>query len=375
MNIRFRKHFFQAPFEDVNSTGGADIGSTSEPISAPAPAEPSPAPAASAPAPAPSMLDAINAHFESQQQPAPGQPRDELGRFAPKNPDGSLMTAEQQAAAGIAPPVAGTQPGQKPAAEQPGAKPETAEDLTLMPEGLQPKARERFQALANTNKELTSQNEQLRTQVDYVRETFQQHGIQQPQFEQAAAVIGMMNRGDLPGALAVLDEQRRMISLAMGQPLPGVDALSEFPDLRSAVDNMQVTEQHAMEIARSRHLQLTQQRQNQQAQQQHQVQQANQQAVHQGTLAVDRLCQQLASSDMDYATIEAQLLPVIPKLLQGVPPNQWENAVRTQYDLLKQVASRVRSSAPTTTQPLRPTGHGSPATAPTSMFDAMWGNR
>ena len=67
------------------------------------------------------------------------------------------------------------------------------------------------------------------------------NGIKQPQLEQAAQLIGMLNRGDLEGALRTLDQQRQHIALALGRPLPGVDALQDFPDLRQAVDRLEVT--------------------------------------------------------------------------------------------------------------------------------------
>lgn len=353
-------------------TGGSGGGTpAADTTAAPAPAadvpggEPAAAPAAPA-APA-SMLEAIEQHF--------GQPRDALGRFAPADASAPAGQTQTPPAA-----VATAQPGTQPnAQQQPGAQPPAGqpEDLTVMPDGLAPKAQERFQKLANSNKELTGQVEQLSQQVEYVRETFAQHGVQQAQFEQAVQVIGMLNSGDLRGALQVLDEQRRHIALALGEPLPGVDALQGHPDLRQAVDGLQLTEQHALEIARMRTQQQAQQRQTQQVQQQAQVQQREQQAVQQGTQAVDAFCREMATKDVDYPAIEAKLLPELKSLLAGVPPTAWRQVIETQYRLLKSVAASSRQQPPAAAAGtvLRPTGAASPAAAPKSMYEAMWGGR
>lgn len=276
------------------------------------------------------------------------QLRDEKGRFAGKAPEAPAAD-----------------PTKKPPVVDPNA----------MPEGLTPKAQERFQTLANTNKELTARVQEYEPIVASARElqaTFQTHGVKREQFDQAMEVVGLMNRGDLQGALRVLDEQRALISMHLGKPLPGADALANFPDLRQAVDNLQITEEHALELARGR----TVQNYSQQAQQRQQAEQQSQQQAqeqHQaGVRAVDGVCKRLEQSDMDYAAIEPMLLKEINDgLLRGVPPSEWARIVEKTYGLIKQTASATRSSAPSTTV-LRPTGGESPRQAPKTMHEAMW---
>lgn len=294
-----------------------------------------------------SMLDAISQSLDREIDPATGQPRDERGRFATKAAD----------------------------PQKPPVQPTKAEEDPLqMPEGLGAKAQERFQKLANTNKELVGQVEQLSEQVNYVRDTFQQHGIQREQFEQAASVIGMMNRGDLEGALKVLDEQRKLIAIAMGKPIAGTDALADFPQLRNAVDEGRLDEESALELARARMreqaINSRAQRQNEQAQ----SEQAQEHAFTDGQRAIDAFCKKMEATDVDFPRIEEMLLPEIQNILRGVPPNQWAQAVETQYRLIKKAAG-TRQSNGSTGPVLRPTGQGAPGTAPKSMYEAMWGSR
>jgi hypothetical protein len=290
------------------------------------------------------------------------QLRDERGRFAGKAPEG-------QAQAGATP--------------DPTKKPANPNDPTTMPEGLTPKAQERFQALANSNKELTAKVHEYEPIVQSalgLQEVFQSNGIKREQFEQAMDVVGLMNRGDLRGALKALDEQRALISMHLGEPIPGADALANFPDLRAEVDNLQMTEARALEIARGRtreqQAQQANQQQRQEQQRQHQEQQAaqrEQQMERASLLEVDKFCKARMADDMDYARIEPLLLKEIQGgLLEGVPYQRRAALVEKTYNLIKQTATATRASGGTTPV-LRPTGGESPRQAPGNTFEAMFG--
>ncbi len=313
------------------------------------------APAApTTPAAPATMLDAMFAKPEADPAALPGRPRDEHGRFLPKPGEPAL------------PAVAPGVDHEKAAL----AKPAEPDDPTKPPEGLTPKASERFQLLANTNKELSGRVELLDQQVSYIRETFETHGVSRQQFEQAASFIGAINKGDFSAALEIIEAQRAQLAIASGKPLPGVDVLTDFPDLRAEVDAQQITEARALEIARHRYGQhhLAQQETERRTAQQTQEQQ--QRSVNEGLSGVDKFCKQMQASDIDYPAIEAQLLPKIKAITDGVPPSMWAAKVQAAYELIKGVAS-TRTAAPSV-QPLRPTGATSPGASPQSMFEAMW---
>lgn len=326
------------------------------------------------------MLEAIEQGLNQNNQAAavPGQPRDDLGRFASK-------PADQPSANGQTPPPGEPEPapGQqqiKPAEGLPG---ESADDLLKEPEGLGQKASERFQKLANTVKDLQQQVEQREQVISYVKETFQEHRIQPEQFEQAAQVIGALNRGDLESAERILTQQLQQIAIARGRPIAPVDALAEFPDLRQQVDGLMLTEEHALQLAQARMMQRNQQqatqqqqREQEQANQQRQQQDRAKQEVNTALQSIDSFTKEIASKDLDWPVIEAKLLPRIQGLLQGVPPAQWLNVVKTQYELIKDVSSGARQQQQTSAgQVLRPTGQASPAVAPRTMYDAMWAGK
>ena len=339
---------YRSPLDEGESGGAPAV------VDTPAADTPAAADTSAAPAQPASMLDAINRHFT----------RDEQGRFASP----AEQAAADAAAKGEVPAVKAAAPVQT----------VTEEDPTAMPEGLGQKAQERFQKLTGTVKDLTQQADQLRSQVSYVQEQFQQHGVQREQFEQAVGVIGMLNRGDYRAALQMLDQQRAQIALQLGEPLPGVDALAQFPDLRQRVDGLQMSEADALEMARMRQAQQVQQQRTQATQQAQQLQQAEQHAVQQATATVDAWWRQVAATDIDAPAIEAQLLPHLGELLQGVPPAAWAQVVQAQYKVLKGAAGAFRKSGAgsPTPAPLRPTGAGAQMQRrPGSMYEAMWAGR
>lgn len=293
-----------------------------------------------------------------------GQPRDELGRFAAK-------AAEAAAAEGAqATPAAPVEPAK--AALQP-EQPQIPEDPTAMPDGLTPKAQERFQKLANTNRELTEWRERIEPQFTAIQQTFQEHGVSREQFDQAVQVIGLINRGDYNGALQMIQQEMQNLAMLTGQSVQ-VDPLAQHPDLRAAVDGFQMPQEHALELARRRAAEAAQTQRQEAERQQQETQQQAQRAVSNAQQQIDQFCRQMQTSDVDYAAVETELLAAIKEgLLEGVPPAQWAPMVQRQYQLIKKVAASQRTVAPATAV-LRPTGTPTPAQAPSSAFEAMWGH-
>lgn len=369
--IKFRRPILCRPIDgEGDDLGGGAPPAPPEPdqvdTSTPPDIDTAPADGGSKPA---SLLEAMFGAKPAETPEAKAERlRDEAGRFAKAPP-------AAPAAPGAQPPATAKTGTQPPAAPKSG---DGKTDPTAMPEGLTPKAQERFQALANTNKELTSkvaEYEPIVSSARALQETFREHGVKREQFDQAMTVVGMMNRGDYQGALRVLDEQRALISMALGQPLPGADPLAKFPDLREDVDNLRMPEARAIEIARQRTAQAAQQQTQQREQQSLQKQQAEQEQLKQGQLAVDRFCAGKMKTDIDYPRIEALLIEQINEgLLKDIPPNLWSGIVEKTYALIKQSAgiARPQAAAPAGSV-LRPSGGESPRQAPRSLAQAMWG--
>jgi hypothetical protein len=155
----------------------------------------------------------------------------------------------------------------------------------------------------------------------------------------------------------------------MGQPLPGADALAEFPDLRQRVQAYQMDESAALEIARARVMQREQAQRRQGMEQQYQQQAAVQQTRAQAIGEIDRLGTDWAKTDPDYAIKEEVILKQLPTIAREFPPNMWPHQVRLLYQSLSAMPMPAqRSSNP---PPLRPSGQTAGARQPGSMLEAL----
>lgn len=361
---RLLSRLYRDPEPGVDGTGDAPIVDTT------------PAPEADAAAPAPVDAPAPDAP-DAPDGDAAAAPAPAVDPNAPK----SLLEAISASVDGkkaepVVDPKAPAVDAKKPAEPDPAAKPKP-EDLTAMPEGLAPKAQERFRALVNVNKEISQEVEGLRAQTEYIGTTFKEHGVTREQFEIATNLIGAMNRGDWPTVIKGMQEEMRRVALVSGRPIDGIDMFSDMPDLKEKVENLQLSPEDAAELARGRtHQQIAQQRVRQ-AQQQQREQEQNQQqtqqferARQQGVLAVDQLCAELKSKDLDFGRIEAALMPRVAELFQDVHPSKWAATLQRQYDLLKSMGAPARGNSAGT---LRASGANNPVAKPADMFQAMFG--
>jgi hypothetical protein len=304
-----------------------------------------------------SMLEAMQRVWE----------RDDQGRFAGgvKEVPGEPAKAPEPAA--VAAPVAPVKP--------------EAEDITAMPDGLGAKAQERFQKLVSANKETAEQLNYVRsvfktqehfTQAAEAVRAFEEHRIQPEQFQQAVGFLAAINRGDFSSAQQMLTEQLRQVTLMTGQTVPGVDALAEYPDLRQAVDGFQITEQHAVELARMRNVNRAQTQRDERVNTERQSAQSAQQAVDKAVADVDAWTRQMAAQDIDWPAVETQVLPHLKELVAGVPPQRWLNVVQAHVKALKGALANTRPAATSEPAPLRPMGAGATQRAPKTMFEAMF---
>lgn len=291
-----------------------------------------------------SMLEAIESGLSGDNES--GQPRDDAGRYAPKKEES------------------------KPEEVKPEIKQEAKpEDEHAMPEGLSAKAQERFTSLVNKVKEKEQQFVQASEQLGQFRDLIQSTGASPQEFSQAIDYMRMVNKGDFEGALRLIDDQRRQISLALGKPLPGADPLAEFPDLRQRVDSYHMDEQSAIEVARSRLMQQQSQQNQRQQNEQQQSQQMQQQTRQQAISQIDEMGKQWAKTDPDFTMKEDIILKQLPEIARNFPPNMWPQQVSILYNTIS--AMPMSQPARHNPAPLRPTGQTAGNRQPGSMLEAM----
>lgn len=330
--------------------------------------------AAAAAAPAPSTLDAINqaiADVSAAVTPAP-KPKSE----APV-PEGAPAAPVEDAAKPADPAAA-------PDASKPAGP--TDDELTAPLEGLKGRTKERFEQLAGRLKERTAEIEALTQERDHLRQQAEalpdaQQAVQTLQELHGAMTDAQVSGEEFAGFLTYAKQVRSgnfeaaaQTLIAQLRPLlpyvhgkvdlaGALDPLADFADLQQAVQSMQITLEHAAEIAQGRRIRQQQeqvlQQRTQAIQQIQQQSQAQQQATQHGLSQLQALERTLAAQEADYIRIAPELVKAIPDITKAYPPHLWASAVRDRYQLLKTyLPQQQRPAAPTSPAPLRPGGSG-----------------
>ena len=143
--------------------------------------------------------------------------------------------------------------------------------------------------------------------------------------------ISAANKGDLQAAeaaFAMLLPEVQTLAKLLGKDIAGIaDPLADHPDLKSDVEQGDITKERALELARSRAQGLLQQATRDQSTQE-------QQAAQEKTEAVDwlnRFDAHMAGSDATYAAKRPALLAFVETIGSTLPPAKWPEAVRAYY--------------------------------------------
>lgn len=271
----------------------------------------------------------------------------------------------------------------KPAEE---VKPEeVAEDVDTPPEGLSQKASERFQKLANENKtykefgspeELHVMREDART-LSVFRERVMESGMQPDELDKIFLYTKAVKTGDWKTAQRFLQEQAYQYAVMSGEKLIA-DPLGAYPDLKQSVEGMTLDEAHAAEIARVRHVdeinRRNQAQQEQNSQYQHQQQQQELQVRESALREVDAMASHWAKNDVLWAEREPLMGQYIEKELVKLPPHTWAAGLQAFYSALQAQPQQQRARTPNSLRPNN-MGASSAGAAPTSMGDALWGDQ
>jgi len=259
------------------------------------------------------------------------------------------------------------------------------DEMYQIPRGLNGEARAKFKALSDHAREVDQQYQQqtqthaqVQQKLDGFENILRDAGATAETMNAHLQYIKACSSGDLEGALAFIDAERQAIARALGRPVDGVDVLGDFPDLRSKVDGLSLSEEDANEIARmrrqaGRNEHDQQQRAAQQQQQQHYA--AHEARVTDARSAVSQWVEEQSKS-LDWAVLEPAIVSYITnaqQTLRELDPSGWLPAIKAHYASLASMASRPqgvpRSSEP---RPLRPQGAGGvPNTLPATAEEAV----
>jgi len=264
----------------------------------------------------------------------------------------------------------------------------TDEELIApLPEDAKKETRERFEKLADSYKELKQRVEtfetettQLKQDVGDFQELIKYSGATPQEFNQLVEYSHKVKSGDLEGALALLDEQRLALAQVMGKPLPGIDLLSDYPDLQKKVSDMDMDEETALELAAARNKRAADEksRQAHQAQQQHEqeTEAQTERRFAQAQQNIVTLANSWAAKDIDYPAKHEKLMAKAKEIAQSKPPELWGDAMELYYQSLSDLTVNTAQDSNTNTdknkhRPLRPGGGAGGESVPKTSLEAM----
>lgn len=166
------------------------------------------------------------------------------------------------------------------------------------------------------------------------------------QFGEMLTIIKNLNGGKVEAKEQTFDrllDVVKTLGKELGRTVPGmVDPLEDYPDLKTMVENMDITAEAAAEIAHARTTNKAREVQSQQQNQQTELQQATQFGVNQA-IEFER---QMQAADPYYAAKFQALLPTIGVIKRTVHPSQWAQEIAQAYALLPNPVAVAPAPAP-----------------------------
>lgn len=225
-------------------------------------------------------------------------------------------------------------------------------------------------------KQVFAERKQLESDITEFRELVKSTGMSPQEFAQTLEFGRLINSGDeknLRVALEMIEGQRSMLYQKLGVEAPGVDLLAGHDDLKASVENMEITREKAVELAKYRKQQQEVAQRQQLQQQTQQSQQQFQQQVHQAAGAMEAYLD-TRKNEVDH-TARMKVIgdhfknPTnLQKFVETYRPEQWAATIQMMYDNIQ--VPRATTPAP---QPIRsrPAMLGTPATNAAAPIDRI----
>lgn len=267
--------------------------------------------------------------------------------------------------------------GKKPAeGEDKGKKkePETLEQLgdDKFLKQLKPETGRRFNAILTQAKEYRERATRAEETSGVLVNAIVETGMDANEYAQFLGLARLVKSGTPDGAreaLKQIDRIRADIATVIGEEVPGVDLLTDFPDLVADVEGLKLTREAALKVASARRSEKRMTEATRANAARSEAQTAWKGRVDKAVADIDALGLQYSKVDLDYdrklGILEKSLFPV---LKSSVPPEQWAARVKAGYEALGEMRAPPADGADQQHTPLRKTfGRGGAAKPRTSL--------
>ena len=260
--------------------------------------------------------------------------------------------------------------------DEPEAKEDDDEepDIHDMPEGLKPKAEERFQNLVNDNKEKTAYIEQANEALNNMQEAVKQSGLDAQGFGHLIDFARMTNSNDQQDRMDAFNlikaEYHRQAQL-LGEKVEGVDLLADFPELRGRVDDFELSEDDALKLAKADRLMAQQQEANQRSTQEAEMQKASNSEKEKALGQVSTFIDSMKKTDIDFEAKNSKLMGMVDEIRQSYQPDQWPSVIKHLYGAMGSSSNKRIENKKSAANPVVSSGVSTGEQVPTTMLEAI----
>lgn len=190
---------------------------------------------------------------------------------------------------------------------------------------------------------LLRQGRESRAQVEAFQRTVQESGLDAESFTNLLTITKLCsssNPADIEKGLAGLESVRANLYQMLGREAPGIDLLSGHDDLKSKVDDLVMTRDDALTLARARQLQQEQDRQRKEQEARNQEMAAYKKKVDDFQTNANAVFARKAS-DLDFNDKVAIMSEhfkqpgQLERFVRDVPPEQWVSTLEYMYDSIR----------------------------------------
>lgn len=225
-------------------------------------------------------------------------------------------------------------------------------------------------------KQVFAERKQLEQDITEFRDLVKSTGMTAQEFAQTLEFGRLINSGDeknLRVALEMIEGQRSMLYQKLGVEAPGIDLLAGHDDLKAAVDNMEITRDRAVELAKFRKVDSESKAREQAQQTQVQERQVYEKTIKDAAGAMEAYLE-TRKNEVDH-TARMKIIsdhfrnPAnLQNFVSTYRPEQWATTVQMMYDNIQ-----VPKAAAPGPQPIRsrPSTLGTPSTDAATPIDRI----
>lgn len=263
------------------------------------------------------------------------------------------------------------------AADDEAKKAITDDDMKPL-EGAKASTQERFQKITEGYKSEKQRADTLAEENSRYKESFD--SLRQLGFNDEAAANDLVEFSNYRNVLAsgnveqfqqIMSAQIKQFQDMHGKPVQiGGSIINDHPDLKQKLENMEIDEPTALEVARARNLQNRASRETQRQNEQVQASQQSQQVINDAVGQVVSMEDNWRKTDPDFNAILPELKEAIAEIRTKFHPTQWPSAIEMQYKAIKK-ALALRGNQNRNETPLRGNSHMSGNRQPANMQEAV----